>query len=124
MSQLAIITALAQEATPPAGGGGLFGSPFIIIILMFVGMYFLVIAPQRKKQKEHEKKIASLKIGDRIVTNGGLYATISNVKSDRLVIKLVDGTKAELAKNFVASVLAPGEEGKGVQPTVPAEQAK
>ncbi len=94
----------------------------LILVLMFAGMYFLVIAPQRKKQKEHQKRIEALKSGDRIVTNGGLFATITSVKSDRLVIKLVDGTKAELAKNFVTSVLAPGEEAKDVQP--PAEQAK
>ncbi|MBC2596108.1 preprotein translocase subunit YajC [Ruficoccus amylovorans] len=122
MSTTAFITALAQAATDQPGGG--MGGTFLILILMFGGMYFLVIAPQRKKQKEHQKRIEALKIGDRIVTNGGLYATISNVKSDRLVIKLVDGTKAELAKNFVTSVLAPGDEGKDIQPTVPAEQAK
>ncbi|MGE9293950.1 preprotein translocase subunit YajC [Ruficoccus sp. ZRK36] len=121
MSLLAFFTALAQDAPAGQPGGG--SSFFIVIILMFAGMYFLVIAPQRKKQKEHQKKIESLKAGDRIVTNGGLFATVTSVKSDRLIIKLVDGTKAELAKNFVASVVQGDSDAKDLQPA-PTEPAK
>lgn len=89
----------------PGGGGP---DMFLIIILMFVGMYFLIIAPQRKKQKQHQKRIDSLKSGDKIITNGGLYGTVLSVKEDRLVVKLGENTKVELAKNFVAQTLEPG----------------
>ncbi len=91
----------------PGGGGP---DMFIILILMFVGMYFLIIAPQRKKQKQHEKRIAALKSGDKIVTSGGLYGTVVNVKDDRLVLKLGENIKVELAKQFVAYAVDPDKE--------------
>jgi preprotein translocase subunit YajC len=89
---------LAQAA---ASGGGI-GS-FLPIILLFVGMWFLIIAPQRKRQKAHEKMLTELKSGDEIITNGGIYGTITNVKDDRFVVRIADNTKIELGKQFVAS---------------------
>lgn len=87
------------------GGGGL--GQFLPIILLFVGMWFLIIAPQRKRQKAHSKMLSELKSGDEIVTTGGLYATITNVKEDRFVVKIADNTKVELSKSFVASRIDP-----------------
>lgn len=111
MSLFDLSAALAQGTPPPSGGG--MGSTVLILILMFAGMYFLVIAPQRKKQKEHDAKISSLKSGDRIVTNGGLYGTVVNVKNDRFIVKISDNTKVELAKQFVANVVSKEDEAKG-----------
>ena len=68
-------------------------------------MYFFMIAPQRKKQKEHEKLLKSLQSGDEIVTTGGIYGTITNVKEDRFVVRIADNTKIEIGKGFVTSVL-------------------
>jgi preprotein translocase subunit YajC len=82
-------------------GGGL--GQFLPIILLFVGMWFLIIAPQRKRQKAHEKMLRELQTGDEIITTGGLYGTITNVKDDRFVIRIADNTKVELAQGFVAS---------------------
>ena len=95
---------LAQTptGTPPAGGGLM---TFLPMVLLFAAMYFLLIAPQRKKQKEHEKLISTLQSGDEIVTNGGIYGTITNVKDDRFVVRISDNTKIELAKGFVQTVL-------------------
>lgn len=89
---------LAQAAAPGGGLGTIF--PFI---LLFVGMWFLIIAPQRKRQKAHEKMLTELKSGDEIITNGGIYGTITNVKDDRFVVRIADNTKIELGKQFVAS---------------------
>lgn len=89
---------LAQTQAP---GGGL--GPFLPLILLFAGMWFLIIAPQRKRQKAHEKMLSELKTGDEIVTSGGIYATITNVKDDRLVVRIADNTKIELGKSFVAN---------------------
>ena len=83
------------------GGGGL--GQFLPIILLFAGMWVLIIAPQRKRQKAHSQMLSELKSGDEIVTSGGLYGTITNVKDDRFVVKIADNTKVELGKSFVAS---------------------
>jgi len=95
---------LAQaSAAPQQGGVG--GVMIIGYLLLFAAMYFFMIAPQRKKQKEHEKLLASLQSGDDIMTNGGIFGTITNVKDDRFVIRIADNTKIEIAKGFVQQVL-------------------
>lgn len=96
-SDFSFLFTLAQAA--PGGGLG----QLLPIALLFVGMWFLVIAPQRKRQKAHDAMLAALKTGDEIITSGGLYATITNVKDDRYVVRIADGTKVELGKSFVAN---------------------
>ena len=75
------------------------------MVLLFGAMYFFMIAPQRKKQKEHEKMLAALSSGDEIVTTGGIYGVITNVKEDRFVVRVADNTKIEVGKSFVQTVL-------------------
>ena len=77
-------------------------SQFLPLILLFAGMWFLLIGPQRKRQKAHEAMLKELKSGDIIVTSGGIFGTITNVKEDRLILRVADNTKIELAKNFVS----------------------
>jgi len=85
----------------------------IFMGLMFAAMYFLMIAPQRKKQKQHEKMLAALGSGDEIVTSGGIYGTITNVKEDRFVVRIADNTKIEVGKSFVTGLVKKvGEEKK------------
>ncbi len=84
------------------------GNPlsFVLIMgLMFAAMWFLLIAPQRKKQKELQKMIGALQTGDEVLTAGGIYGVISNVKEDRFVLKIADNTKVEVNKSFIQTVL-------------------
>jgi preprotein translocase subunit YajC len=96
------INVLAQAAT---GGAQQPNSmiPMLMMVLVFVGMWFLIIAPQRKKLKEHDKMVNALKSGDEIVTSGGLYGTIQQVRDDRFVIKISDDVRVEVAKGFVST---------------------
>jgi len=77
---------------------------FLPMILLFAAMYFLMIAPQRKKQKEHEKMLKSLESGDEVVTTGGIYGVITNVKEDRFIVRIAENTKIEIGKAFVQTV--------------------
>lgn len=92
---------LAQTAAPSGSGW----QTIVFMGLMFAAMYFLMIAPQRKKQKQHEKMLAALTSGDEIVTSGGIYGTITNVKDDRFVVRIADNTKIEVGKSFVTAVI-------------------
>ena len=99
------LTILAQTAAP-ASPGGMGGSTMLFVYaLMFAAMYFFMIAPQRKKQKEQEKMLAALSSGDEIITTGGIYGTITNVKDDRFVVRIADNTKIEVGKSFVTAVI-------------------
>lgn len=109
-SMISALDFLAQTA--PAGAPGAApqqgGFPMWMIVgygLLFAAMYFLMIAPQRKKQKEHERMLKELQSGDEIVTNGGIFGVITNVKEDRFVVRIADNTKIELGKGFVQQVL-------------------
>ena len=95
---------LAQTPAPAPQAGF---PPMMIFgyLLLFAAMYFFMIAPQRKKQKEHEKMLAALESGDEIVTTGGIFGVITNVKEDRFVVRIADNTKIELGKGFVQTVL-------------------
>lgn len=92
-------TAAAQQQPPSVWNSVIF------MALIFGAMYFLMIAPQRKKQKEHEKMLASLGSGDEILTTGGIFGVITNVKDDRFVVRISDDTKIELGKGFIQSVV-------------------
>lgn len=74
---------------------------FIILGLLFAGMWFLIIAPQRKRQKNHQKMITELKKGDEVVTAGGIYGVVTNIKDDRFVVRIAENVKVELSKGSV-----------------------
>jgi preprotein translocase subunit YajC len=108
-SPLMALPFLAQQ-TPPAPNGFLTMLPLILLV---GGMYFLMIAPQRKKQKAHEKMLSELQSGAEVITTGGIYGTITNVKDDRFVVRIADNTKIEVGKSFIQSVVkADGAEEK------------
>lgn len=100
-----VAPATGAPGSPPPGGIGQMIVGMLPAILLVAGFYFLFIAPQRKKQKEHEKMLAALQSGDEIVTNGGIFGTITNVKEDRFVVRIADNTKIELGKGFVQTVV-------------------
>lgn len=79
---------------------------FLPFIVIFAAMYFLIIAPQRKKQKQHQQMITELKSGTEVVTSGGIYGTITNVKDDRFVLKIAENTKIEISKASIGSVIS------------------
>ena len=101
-----LISALEFLAQTPAPGGQ---PPWYMqvapMVLLFGAMYFFMIAPQRKKQKEHERMLKELGSGDEVVTTGGIYGTITNVKDDRFVIRVSETTKLEVGKAFVQTVV-------------------
>lgn len=60
---------------------------FVILIAMLVGMYFILIRPQRKREKETQEMIAALKVGDKIVTIGGIAGKITKIKDEFVFIE-------------------------------------
>jgi len=99
-----LFSLIFAQSAPGGGGAGLGG--LLPILIMFAAMYFLLIAPQRKKQKQHQKMISELTSGADVVTSGGIYGTITNVKDDRFVLRIAEGTKIEITKNSIASVIS------------------
>ena len=94
------------QAAPAAQGGGL--SMWIMLALIFVVMWFFMIRPQRKQQKELQNFRDSLKKGDKVVTIGGIYGTVDEIKEGTVLI-IVDRdvkirvSKTALVKDFTES---------------------
>ena len=98
-------TAHAMGATGAQGEGGGGGSSMLIMLVaIFAIFYFLMIRPESKRRKQRKEMIDSLNRGDKIVTIGGLYGEVQDVHEDRVVIKIAEGLKVEVAKSAVNAV--------------------
>lgn len=105
------VLSLLAMASPQGGESGS-SNPiftFIPIILIFLVFWFMIIRPQKKQQDQRKSMIEALKRGDRIITNGGLYATIKDVKGDHVVATISEGVKVQISKSAIGGVHA-GEE--------------
>lgn len=89
---------LLQAAGQNAGGGY---STIIMMVAIFVIFWLFMIRPQQKRQKELQQKRDALGINDRIVTSGGLYGVIKDVKQTELVIEIADGVRVRVDKGSV-----------------------
>ena len=93
------------NAPPPPAWVNFF--PLIFIVTVF---YFLLIRPQMKQRKERDQLLNTISKGDKIITQGGLIATVVNINGDILDIKLNEDTKVQLKRTGVLEVL--GRENK------------
>lgn len=96
-----------QEGAAPQAGPGNFLGMLLPFVLIFVIFYFVIILPAKKKQKHHQSLIDGLKGGERIITAGGIYGTISRVMEDRFEIEVDKGTRLQVAKSSVSAVITP-----------------
>ena len=86
---------------------------FIPLILIFVIFYFFLIRPQQKKVKDHKLMVENIKRGDKVVTSGGLIATVERVmENDRAGIQISDNVKVEIVKSTGIQGLANTPEPK------------
>jgi preprotein translocase subunit YajC len=85
------------------GGLGALGQ-FLPIILIFAVFYVLLLRPQQKRQRELQQTISQLKIGDRVVTTGGVIGTITTVRDTSFLIRSADKSILEIARTAIAGV--------------------
>jgi preprotein translocase subunit YajC len=97
--------AAVTEASPIAG--------LMPIILMVVLFYFLLIRPQQKKMNEHKKMVAALRRGDKVLTSGGIFGTISKVEDDAIVVEIAPEVKVKVEKNSISTVITRTEPADG-----------
>lgn len=106
-------------------------SPMAMQLIMIVGlfaiMYFLLIRPQKKREKSVATMRNNIKVGDDIVTIGGIYGKVVKVKEDRLTIQVgADKTKFDVAKWSISKVenAAPDSKKKTVDDVEEEEKPK
>lgn len=84
------------------GGNGAAPSPIaplMPLIIIFAIFYFLLIRPQQKKVREHSKFIESLKVGDDVLTAGGIFGKVARIDDDRVIVEIADKVKVSVLKS-------------------------
>ena len=92
-----------------AGLGGL--AQMLPIVLIIAVFYFLLIRPQQKRQRQLQETIATLKIGDRVVTNGGIIGVITTVRDTSFLIRSADKSILEIARSAIAGIDEESQKG-------------
>jgi len=96
--------AYAMGQTPGGGQGSQIWS-FLPIILIFVIFYFLLIRPQQKQKKEHQNLLSNLKVGDNVLTTGGIYGRITGIKDDKVTVEISDKVRVKVNRGHIAGVV-------------------
>lgn len=108
-----VLALLFAQEVPKSPATAARGNPlggFLPLIMIFFIFYFLLIRPQQKRYKEHKKMLAGLKKGDNIITTGGIYGIITNVKPDSVEVKIDENTKIQLLKSAIGQIINPTTE--------------
>jgi len=90
-----------------SGSGG--PGPMMTIfpfILIFAIMYFMVIRPQQKKAKEHQELLNKLKKNDEVMTSGGIYGKVVDLKDTIVTIEVAPNVRIRVARPQIASVIS------------------
>ena len=107
---------LISEAWAQTGGSGS-GDIFVSLlplILIFAVFYFLLIRPQQKRQKAHRASVSATKKGDKIITGGGIYATVVKAVegNDDVTVEIADSVRVRVARMTIQDILTKPSEAK------------
>ena len=94
---MTLMTILLQAAQ--ANGGGM--NMIFMFVLIFAVMYFFMIRPQQKRQKELNNFRASLKKGDKVITAGGIYGTVKEVKEYYVLLEVDNNVHIRVDKSVI-----------------------
>lgn len=113
MTETLIFLAQATEAAEPAQGSGgpldaLFKSGMIFPLALILMMYFILIRPQQKQRKELQARIANMKKGDKVITNGGIHGTVNHKGDSTISLEVSKGVYITMESNNVSTVIPRG----------------
>lgn len=85
------------------------GSFFFVLLAMFAIFYFLLIRPQRQQQRKHAELLNQLKVGDEVVTVGGIYGEVVQLDTERVMLEIDNDVRIAVARRAVTTVVPPEE---------------
>ncbi|HEY3463403.1 MAG TPA: preprotein translocase subunit YajC [Gaiellaceae bacterium] len=101
-----------------SGGSGF----FLIIIVAFLVLWLIVVRPQRKRQTQQQQMLSDLRVGDEVLTAGGIYGTVSKLDEDQVTVEIAPKTEVRVARRAIAGITREpeaeedGEDGEGDEP--------
>ena len=96
-----MLTTILLQAATAEGSQGAGWMNMVMLLLIFIIFYFFMIRPKTKRQKEIKKFQDSLENGKSVITQGGIYGRIREVKDNYVLVEIADGVKIRVNKNMV-----------------------
>jgi preprotein translocase subunit YajC len=87
--------------------------PFALVLAIF---YFIILLPMKKRQKKVKEFLAALKVGDRVITSGGIYGSITKINDDTLQLQVAQNVRLEVSRSAIIGY-------QGQPPVVDAQSA-
>jgi preprotein translocase subunit YajC len=100
-----------------SGGSGI----LFIIIIAFLLLYLLFVRPQKRRQNEQQQMISELRVGDEVLTVGGIYGTIAELDDDRVTVEIAPKLEVQVSRRAIAGVTREPDEPE-VEETAEAEE--
>ncbi len=88
----------AMASSPEGGSAWLQLVPFALVLAIF---YFIILLPMKRKQQKVQKFLGSLKVGDRVITTGGLHGQITKLTEQSIQLQIADKVRVEVARAAV-----------------------
>jgi preprotein translocase subunit YajC len=104
---------LAMGAAPGAPSAWVQLMPFVLVLGIF---YFVILMPMRRRQQKVQAFLAALKVGDRIVTSGGLFGTITRLGDQSIQLQVANNVRVEVSRNAIVGY-------QGQEPVAPESQS-
>lgn len=102
--------AWAQGVQSGGAGSGSSLLSLVPFVLIFIVFYFLLILPQQKRQKKLKEMLDALKKGDKVVTSGGIWGTVTNMGKETVTLQISDNTKIKVQRESISRLRADEEE--------------
>jgi len=103
-----------------ASGGG--SGILFIIVIAFLLLWLIVVRPQRKRQNQQQAMLGDLRVGDEVLTAGGIYGTISRLDEDQVTVLIAPKTEVQVARRAIAGVTREPEEDEDAEAEEPQEE--
>lgn len=97
-----ILLAMAPQG---GDGGGSLISTLIMFGAIFAIFYFMIIRPQQKRAKEREKLLSNIEKGDKVITTGGVHATVIGIEEKTVLIEIAPNVKIKVERSAIGSVV-------------------
>ena len=111
MSMVDVHLLVAMGATPEGGAAWVQLVPFVLVLAIF---YFIILLPMKRKQTKVQQFLDSLKVGDRVVTTGGIYGQVTRLGEQSVQVQIADKVRIEVSKAAIGGY-------QGQAPVVEAE---
>ncbi len=96
MMKFALAPVFAMGAAPAEGGSPwLQLVPFVLVLAIF---YFIILLPMKRKQQKVQDFLSALKVGDRIITTGGIHGRVTRLGELSVQLEIADKVRIEVAK--------------------------